>query len=247
MVILNYKSGYSIFGIIFNSDGLIYNNTEAIYEYYDSEYLDDYKIIFTDNNDNTYDLESIDLDTYDLLVFDIDNTFIAYCDVIESSSSSSETNTAFTLIPYINSYGSLLEAIDYFSSKLNVDSWLNASWLEKAKSLQMATDILERLNWAGEVTTDEQGFQFPRYDDNSIPNIIKNASFEIAFSILDGVDIEKEQETLRISNETYADVKTSYNSLTVEHIQSGVPSKKAWDMIRPYLQSITHINLSRVN
>ena len=137
------------------------------------------------------------------------------------------------------SYATIAEAETYLvANKLSYSAWTEATTSEQTVALQVATTIMDRLNFKGEKTEDSQELQFPRDGETAIPQDIKNACTEIAYSLLDGVDIDLERDRQAILFEQYASVKTSYNPNVVRpHLSAGVPSQVAWDILTPYLRS----------
>ena len=146
-----------------------------------------------------------------------------------------------------NSYVALEDAEAYFEERLNTDSWHNAEEVDKLRGLIMATKAIDNLNFTGEKTEAEQVLQFPRYDDAGVPTEIEEAVYESALAFLDGVDIELEKETLNISEQRIAGVKVNYDTtVPPEHIIAGIPSYKAWILLRPYLRAPDDMEIYRV-
>lgn len=166
-------------------------------------------------------------------------------------------------------YGTLAEANDYFANRLHADAWLNADVTDRPKALIAATRIIDTLNFQGDkaavwqldqanpAATDDderaadasQALQFPRDSDTDVPDDIKIACFEIAFSLLDDKDPEIELENLRVLTESYGGTKTIYGpDLTyVEHLINMIPSAMAWRILRPYLRDENQIRLARIS
>lgn len=145
-------------------------------------------------------------------------------------------------------YATRAEGDTYFAGKLFADAWDNATDAEKDKSLLQATRIIDRLNFKGEKTDDTQELQFPRDDDTAVPDDIKDASCEIAYALLDGVDPELEFDNLNMVSQGYANVRSTYDrQAPAEHLVAGVPSVTAWRYLLPYLRDTRAVDLSRVN
>jgi hypothetical protein len=166
-------------------------------------------------------------------------------------------------------YGSISEANEYFELRLHSPAWLRATVSDRPKALWAATMVLDALNFKGykapvytllaadpDATTDEiraaeatQALEFPRGEDTVVPENIRKASYEIAYSLLDGKDPEMELENLGITSQGYASVRTTYarNQVPIEHIINGVPSPQAWRWLRPFLRDDDAIKLSRVS
>ena len=145
-----------------------------------------------------------------------------------------------------NSYVALADAETYFNERLNVNSWDDAEEDDKKRALIMATTAIDNLNFTGETTESSQTLQFPRYDDSNIPTEIEQATYECALSLLDGVDIEMEKEALNVTEQRIGGVKVGYDSVVpAEHIIAGIPSYKAWLLLKPYLRGPDDIQLFR--
>jgi len=145
-------------------------------------------------------------------------------------------------------YGTIVEAQEYFDGRLNTDAWDDAITGDKTKALEQATTTIDRLNFRGSKTSSTQANQFPRDDDTTVPNDIKNASFEIALAFLDGVDPEMEYENLSMISQGYANVRSTYDRSNVPlHIVAGVPSSVAWRFLVPYLRDAFSVDLSRIS
>lgn len=97
--------------------------------------------------------------------------------------------------PTSNSYGTLMEAKTYFSWRLYTDAWDQANDQQRETALLMATARLEQEDYFGVVVDDVQVLKWPRvkneagdlirnYPATVIPQIVKNAQFEVAHAIL---------------------------------------------------------------
>lgn len=146
-----------------------------------------------------------------------------------------------------DAYATYSEGDTYFDAQLNADSWTDATTANKNKALKMATSMIDRLNFRGELASESQDLQFPRKDDDDVPQDIKNACFEIAIVLLDGKDPEMEYDNLRMLSQTYANIKSTYIPSPPEHIVAGIPSAKAWRFLKPYLRDPKCIDLYRVS
>jgi len=169
-------------------------------------------------------------------------------------------------------YGSLVEATAYFLTRLHSDAWDNATSSDQTKALYTATRIIDRLNYKGYKHTvyvvleaaDEyddveladrriaeiaQPLEFPRDADTVVPEDIETACFEIALSLLDGVDPDIELENLGTTGQSYAGVRTSYNreQQPIEHLLHGIPNAMAWRILKPFLRDGRELITVRVN
>lgn len=88
------------------------------------------------------------------------------------------------LVVGVNSYVTVQEADDYCADRYGYDAWATAS--DKDKALISAADILDGLCvWKGLPSEDDQVLEFPRdISDNVVPQAVKDAQCEVAFSII---------------------------------------------------------------
>jgi hypothetical protein len=166
-------------------------------------------------------------------------------------------------------YGTVEKANVYFAARLHADVWTSAVAADKPKALLAATKIIDALNFKGykstvyavllansNATHDEvrvaeatQALEFPRDADTVVPVAIEEATYEIAYALLDGRDPEMDLEALAVTSQRYAAVGTSYDRSygPQAHILNGVPSMVAWRILLPYLRPANEIKLSRVS
>lgn len=172
-------------------------------------------------------------------------------------------------------YGTVNEANTYFGYRLYSNAWSGANTTDRTNSLIAATQIIDRLNFAGckasvySVKYDSTGnlidpqpsdsvvrfaylyqpLEFPRGTDTNVPDEIKMACWEIAYALLDGIDPDLEMENLAVTGQTIAGVRSTYdrNNVQVEHIANGIPSAKAWRLLKPFLRDASAIRLSRIS
>ena len=98
----------------------------------------------------------------------------------------------------MTSYIEIVDANIYFGERLNTEEWDNASDANKLKALYMATRIIDRFNYRGEMTDESQEHQFPRGGDTEVPETIKEACCEIALKLLEEIDPDMEFENLPV-------------------------------------------------
>lgn len=176
-------------------------------------------------------------------------------------------------------YATVFEAEQYFQERLHERAWSQSSGADKEKSLLAATRIIDRLNYKGfkntvyvAIQADEdllvnyqmgcpdaletirtaeaaQENEFPRGADTAVPEDIKVACYEIAYSLLDGVDPDLELENLSINNHGIGNVRASFNRTMepIEHYINGIPSATAWRYLKPFLRDGDHIKFYRVS
>lgn len=145
-------------------------------------------------------------------------------------------------------YSSLIKAQAYFNTRLNADAWDCASEVNKTKALNMATRIIDSLNFEGSKTDSAQELQFPRFNDVAVPVDIEIAEAEIALALLDDVDPDFEFENLRMSSQVYGSIKSTYDASTeLLYKAAGVPSVVAWRLLRPYMRDFQSVDVNRVS
>lgn len=162
-------------------------------------------------------------------------------------------------------YGTIAEASAYFASRLHEPAWEEATPSQREASLIEAREIIDSLAYKGSKATvyalpsdaedidiraaeAAQVLEFPRGEDTVVPDDIKQAEFEIANALLDGVDIQMEIEALGVSSQGLESVRTTYSRghQPVEHIVNGVPSFRAWRLLRPFLRDEDSLRIIRV-
>lgn len=173
---------------------------------------------------------------------------------------------------FLDAYGTLSEANNYFDNRLRSVAWKRAKKEDKKSALHEATQMIDRLNFVGIKTDPDQVHQFPRgpsvkkscqqiligiplcgcneivRDANTeIPTDIKNACFEVAIKLIQGYDPDREADILMATNQTFNNVRTGYDrSFIPDYMRAGIPSFRAWTYLRPYLRNPEEIDLVRV-
>jgi hypothetical protein len=94
----------------------------------------------------------------------------------------------------------------------------------------------------------EQVLEFPRGEDTVVPETIRRACYEIAYSLLDGKDPELELENLGVVSQGYSSVRTTYSrsQVPIEHLINGIPNALAWRLLKPFLRDGDAVKLTRV-
>jgi len=151
-------------------------------------------------------------------------------------------------------YDTYINADTYFENRLHVLAWNEASSTNKTIALAEASARIDRLRFSGIKVSTTQDLEFPRYygdeadGTEEIPDDIKIACFELAFSLLDDVEPDLEYENLSVGSHAYGGVKTSKDSFAqFDHIAAGIPSASAWRYLMPYLADAKGIKLNRVS
>lgn len=158
-------------------------------------------------------------------------------------------------------YGSLIEANRYFDNRLRHQYWTESCNDDKKRALTEATNIIDSLNYAGLKADANQLHQFPRATtpanfpekvvsvvDLTVPKEVEMACYEVAIQLLSGVDPDLEIENLANVSQGFSQARITYDrAFILEHIAAGVPSARAWKLLKPYLRDPRNIKLSRVN
>lgn len=175
------------------------------------------------------------------------------------------------------SYAQLDDANNYFAWSLNSDAWDEASNDDKCKALVSATRRIDRLNFAGERTSDYNRFrttltnagfvmgpmsldpsstqpspgqplEFPRNGETAYPQDIIDATCEIAIVLLDGVDPEQEMRGLHAMSHRFAATSSSFDPAAAQMaLRHGIPSYTAWNLLYGYLADPLEINTKRIS
>lgn len=150
-----------------------------------------------------------------------------------------------SVTPYIDA---ATATTSYFATeRLVTAAWDSASSTLQTKALVEATRLIDRLNYAGWKSDPAQANQFPRSNDTLVPQDVKDACCEIAYSLLDDVDIDMEAENNQFTSQGVGDARISRDtSFGLEHKIKGIPSLRAWAMLKPYFRDDKEVNLERV-
>lgn len=163
------------------------------------------------------------------------------------------------------SYVTLSEAQAYFSQRLHSGLWDNTSVDDRTKALAQATRAIDSLRFAGvrhsvwlviEADGDsdaqlaavaDQDQEFPRGSDEDVPQAIKDACCEEAFSLLEGKNPDEELEDLAVVSQGYSSVRSTYDrSFVHEHLNAGIVSPRAWRFLKPFVRETRDFKISRV-
>ena len=137
------------------------------------------------------------------------------------------------------------DADTYFATRYPVDEWDAATEDDKTRTLATATRLIDQLNFAGSKTVSTQENEFPRNTSTTVPTAIKNACCEIAYSLLEGYEIEV-GNNVKVSKFGQVTVEYDVDSIPL-HIAHNIPSSQAWNYIRPYLNNTQAIKLERLS
>ena len=148
-------------------------------------------------------------------------------------------------------YGTVAGSDTYFSTqKLDPnDDWKNQDPAKKTIALQQATNIIDRLAYAGDKYDSDQELEFPRFTDTTVPTPVTYACYEIAYALLvQGRDPDLELESANIISENQGAGATRKDiTRTPVHILHGVPSPSAYRLLTPYFKDSRTITLSRID
>ncbi len=162
---------------------------------------------------------------------------------------------------FLDAYGTLSEANNYFDNRLRSVAWKRAKTIDKKAAMHEATQMIDQLNFAGIKADASQTHQFPRGPtpqiicgvtttgdpDTEIPTDIKKACFEVAMKLIQGYDPDREADILVANSQTYNNVRTGYDrSFIPDYMRAGIPSFRAWTYLKPYLRDPEEIDLVRV-
>lgn len=146
-------------------------------------------------------------------------------------------------------YLTVAEAQEYFDNyRLITSAWDNASLEEQGKALNIGTRQIDALSYDGDKADDSQELQFPRGSDTEVPQDIKDACAECAYSILDGVEVEYEYDNLRSQSMGFANVRSSSSKdFLPEYKLAGIPSYIAWNLLVSYLRNNDSVTIMRTS
>lgn len=147
----------------------------------------------------------------------------------------------------LDPYLTVEDAQLFFNGRLNTYPWDNATDPEKLKALKMATGRIDRLQYIGVRLDPEQELEFPRDYQTQVPQAIEEACCLIALSLLDGVDVEIEDQNLSAVTQAFSTARTTYNpAVRRDYIRNGIPNVEAWQLLLPYLEDPLVVEISKV-
>ena len=150
-------------------------------------------------------------------------------------------------VPYIDVATATSEC---FAERLFTSAWDNADPADQLKALQMATLVIDTLNFIGsKAGGEDQVREFPRDDDTEIPLEVQQATCECALALLQGRSLEKLAENSGILAESTGDASVSYDERGLEKILDdnlGLPSPMAARLIREWVVDADVITIDRV-
>jgi len=157
------------------------------------------------------------------------------------------------LVLNTNSYVEVLDADDYFETRIDAANWTAASETIKEQALVTATTIIDERPWIGSAVSPSQALAWPRknalyYDtrmgqdiqfaENETPERVKTAIYEQALHLIDNEDLllqtVKNYESISIGSISLSDTNSETTRISM------TPSI-AIKMIKP-LTSRSHNN-----
>lgn len=144
-------------------------------------------------------------------------------------------------------YATISEANVYFLYRLNTDSWDDADSTTKLKALGSATILIDRLNFAGEKTDDAQEMQFPRGGDVDVPQDVKDATCELALTLLiNGTMPSEDLSNRNVVQQVIGKASTTWDTKFIASNElAGIPSQAAWSILKPYLRDPNELKVER--
>lgn len=151
----------------------------------------------------------------------------------------------------ITPYADSVYAAAYFAERLGTSAWDNASAGDKTKALKHATRQIDLLPLIGTKYDETQVREFPRnFDGTDVPVEVQDACCEAALAILEGKYGSAMLGTAGISSESTGDASVNYvgvrGEMSVLDETSGLGSQEALQMLAPWLEDMSAIDISRV-
>lgn len=161
-------------------------------------------------------------------------------DIIHDSNPSEQTGNKYG--PVTTAYANRDEAQTYMDKLLDSSPWESATEEDQVKAGPEATRRIDRLALAGVKNTEAQVLMFPRGDDTVVPGAILEAQYEISLALLD----EVEEGDRSVVSRSFGGVRTTYNvDVPQPWLSAGILSKRAWEMLLPYMRKVREIKLNR--
>lgn len=156
-----------------------------------------------------------------------------------------------TLVYELNTihYGTVEKGDDYFNQQIGGLEWLTATYADKRKALVEATRLIDNLNYICTKLVATQRLEFPRDFQETVPEAIEQAAYEIARKLLDGFDVDAVIRDMGVKRRKYSSVETEYAERAgiPENILALIPSVKAWYLLKPYLYDGQSVSLQRIS
>ena len=140
-----------------------------------------------------------------------------------------------------NSYVTLIEANGYFEARLHTEYWDSADDDTKNRSLVMATRRIEQESFYGDRATSTQRLKFPRINlgyldgillDNIIPEMLKEAQYELAIHLLSTDMSQPSVDTGAIAEAKVGSVSVKYAVDKNDNVST------SYDELPPFVSSL---------
>lgn len=144
-------------------------------------------------------------------------------------------------------YADLDWANGYMSDRLETDTWDEADNDTRNKALRMATRYIDTLPFVGSKTDPDQVREFPREDEDEIPDEVKNACAEAALALLEGKTLDAMIEQATASSESTGDASVSRRNGGTLGMNDGVISPMVLRLLAPWLENPDFFKFERAN
>jgi hypothetical protein len=144
-----------------------------------------------------------------------------------------------SLTPGTNSYISLEDATTYLTLR-----YPNAFWNDSQEiMLELAAQIIDNTPWHGCKADSEQTMEFPRYDEDSVAQCVKDAQCEEAYSQLLAMNSSRAKLQLEgVTSITVSKASETYDAYRMRAIQKGkLLSPVAKRLLRKYSLGVAEI------
>ncbi len=156
-------------------------------------------------------------------------------------------------------YGTTASGDLFHATRMHSWDWSQATVYDQTKALYTATRLMDKFNFIGVKTDEDQGLEFPRTRTltdgtvceiggvSDIPQPIENAAYLISEALLSGRDPDMDFESQRVKVETFGPVRTEYatDKGPMQHTANTIPSPTAWALMRPFLEISTSFGVNR--
>lgn len=148
----------------------------------------------------------------------------------------------------INPYLTVIEADEYFATRLDVEAWEDATEPNQEKAILMASDMIDQLDFTRPKADPAQLNAFPLDGQDEVPDNVKKACCELALNLLEGKDGFAQFKDGAVRAEGYSSVRISYDStFKVYNEMLGISSFRAYKYLLPWLAMPSEtITLNRV-
>ena len=148
----------------------------------------------------------------------------------------------------MSSYVTTDEADTYFETRFQSEEWEDADSDTKIRVLATSTKLMDNLNYFGTKTESSQELQFPRNGQTTIPTRVKEACYEISYALLEGRDPDYDIENINVSGSRFGSASVSRDPENIPlHVVAGIPSIRAWNLLRPYLNNSQTLRIERIS